>query len=132
MFQWLLLFVFTFTTRTLGAHKTLRLSPVNPLLKDSNIVFTSNSSDLETCFYNQTLDHFNYKPESYATFPQRYIINSKWWGGASKDAPIFAYLGAEGPIDGDIKSLGFLPENAQSFNALVVYLEVCVYFFLGL
>ncbi|KAI3826437.1 hypothetical protein L1987_00485 [Smallanthus sonchifolius] len=81
------------------------------------------SSDLETFFYNQTLDHFNYKPESYATFQQRYIINSKWWGGANKNAPIFAYLGAKGPIHQDVTGLGFLPENAQRFKALLVYLE---------
>lgn len=32
-------------------------------------------------YYRQTLDHFNYRRESYATFQQRYIINCKYWGG---------------------------------------------------
>lgn len=131
IFQWLLFFVATFTTTTVNAsHKIPRLSPVNPLLKDPTATVATNvSSDLEVFFYNQTLDHFNFNPESYATFPQRYVINSKWWGGASKNSPIFAYLGAEGPIDQDILSLGFLPENAPRFKALLVYLEVCVTFF---
>ncbi|CAL5352698.1 unnamed protein product [Camellia sinensis] len=79
--------------------------------------------DLETYFYNQTLDHFNYNPQSYATFKQRYAINSKYWGGANESAPIFVYLGAEAPIDGDIQFIGFLPENAPNFKALIVYIE---------
>ncbi|KAI7982114.1 Lysosomal Pro-X carboxypeptidase [Camellia lanceoleosa] len=79
--------------------------------------------DWETYFYNQTLDHFNYNPQSYAIFKQRYVINSKYWGGANKSAPIFVYLGAEAPIDGDIQFIGFLPENAPNFKALIVYIE---------
>ncbi|THG14591.1 hypothetical protein TEA_001303 [Camellia sinensis var. sinensis] len=79
--------------------------------------------DLETYFYNQALDHFNYNPQSYATFKQRYAINSKYWGGANESAPIFVYLGAEAPIDGDIQFIGFLPENAPNFKALIVYIE---------
>ncbi|KAL7615678.1 hypothetical protein Lser_V15G02408 [Lactuca serriola] len=126
LLQWLLFFVATtFTTETMGApNKTPKLSPIDPRLRDLNIDnLATVSSDLETFFYNQTLDHFNYKPESYTTFPQRYVINSKWWGGAHNNAPIFAYLGAEGAIDGDIKILGFLPENAPRFKALIVYIE---------
>nr|XP_043610462.1 lysosomal Pro-X carboxypeptidase [Erigeron canadensis] len=125
--QWLLIFVVTFFTITTvsSSHKIPRLSPVDPRLRyQTNAVTTTVSNDhLKTFFYNQTLDHFNYKPESYATFRQRYIINSKWWGGAKKKAPIFVYLGAEGPIDGDIGALGLLPDIAPRFKALVVYLE---------
>ncbi|KAI3511864.1 hypothetical protein L1887_19024 [Cichorium endivia] len=123
IFQWLLFFVATFTIGTM-ANKTPRLSPVDPRLRDLiNTDWATVSSDYETFFYDQTLDHFNYEPNGYTTFPQRYVINSKWWGGADTNAPIFAYLGAEGPIDGDIKILGFLPENAPRFKALVVYIE---------
>ncbi|XAR60058.1 Lysosomal Pro-Xaa carboxypeptidase, partial [Bertholletia excelsa] len=81
------------------------------------------SDDFETFFYNQTLDHFNYKPESYATFKQRYVINSKYWGGADASAPILAYLGAEAPLDGDLTGIGFLTDNAPQFKALLVYIE---------
>lgn len=124
VFLWLLLFVFTFSTTTFGAlNKTPRLSLVNRSLKDPNAVSATVSKDLKVFFYNQTLDHFNFNPESYATFPQRYFINFKWWGGAKTHAPIIVYLGAEGPIDQDIEILGFFTENAPRFNALLVYLE---------
>ncbi|KVI00106.1 Peptidase S28 [Cynara cardunculus var. scolymus] len=124
VFQWLLLFVTTFfTTTILGAPHGL--SPIDPFLRDSNVGFANVKplKDVETFFYNQTLDHFNYNPQSYATFPQRYYINSKWWGGANKNAPIFAYLGAEGPLDRDIPIIGFLTDNAPRFKALLVYIE---------
>ncbi|KAF8034741.1 hypothetical protein BT93_C0909 [Corymbia citriodora subsp. variegata] len=82
------------------------------------------TEDFQTFFYNQTLDHFNYRPESYTAFKQRYVINSKYWGGAKSSAPIFVYLGAEEPIDGDIAAIEFLPDNAAQFRALLVYIEV--------
>lgn len=80
--------------------------------------------DFKTFFFNQTLDHFNYRPESYTTFQQRYLVNSKHWGGANSSAPIFIYLGAEDPIDEDLMVIGFLIENAAEFKALLVYIEV--------
>ncbi|PWA93097.1 serine carboxypeptidase S28 family protein [Artemisia annua] len=124
LFQWFLLFVATFTTRNLAApNRTPRLSPINPLLEDINKYYASGSNTSKTHFYNQTLDHFNYNPESYATFPQRYIVNSKWWGGADNNAPIFVYFGAEEDIEDDLGSIGFLTDNAPLFKALVVYLE---------
>ncbi|KAK9056045.1 hypothetical protein SSX86_027132 [Deinandra increscens subsp. villosa] len=124
VFRWLLMLVVILTTKTYfgTAKRSPRLSPIDPLLMKGKKVYVT-PSGFETFFYNQTLDHFNYKPESYATFQQRYIINSKWWGGANKSAPILAYLGAEGPIDLDVAGVGFLIENAPRFKALVVYLE---------
>ena len=80
--------------------------------------------DLQTFYYNQTLDHFNFRPDSFNTFQQRYLINSKHWGGSNISAPILAYLGAEEAIDVDIPIIGFLPENAIHFQALQIYIEV--------
>ncbi|XP_030540865.1 lysosomal Pro-X carboxypeptidase-like [Rhodamnia argentea] len=80
-------------------------------------------NDFKTFFFNQTLDHFNYRPESYTTFKQRYLINSKYWGGANSSAPIFIYFGGEEPIDDDLKVIGFLTENAAQFKALLIYIE---------
>ncbi|KAK3030415.1 hypothetical protein RJ639_037544, partial [Escallonia herrerae] len=90
-----------------------RLSPVHPKIKPASI-----SEDFETFFYTQTLDHFNYKPESYRTFQQRYIINSKHWGGAEENAPIFAYFGEEGPLDEDLPIIGnwFKPSLTLRIN----------------
>ncbi|XP_076932677.1 uncharacterized protein LOC143598323 [Bidens hawaiensis] len=123
--QCLVLFEVTLApiTTISAPKKTPPLSPVNPLLKDPTRVSAAASNDFETFFYNQALDHFNYQPESYAKFQQRYMMNSKWWGGANTSSPIFAYLGAEQPVDLDVAFTGFLTENAPRFKALVVYLE---------
>lgn len=84
----------------------------------------SSSSELKTFYYDQTLDHFSYGPQSYKTFKQRYVINFKYWGGAKSNSPILAYLGAEAPLDSDLVGIGFLSENAPTFKALQVYIEV--------
>ncbi|CAN1171697.1 Lysosomal Pro-X carboxypeptidase [Linum perenne] len=77
---------------------------------------------LETYFYNQTLDHFNYRPESYVTFRQRYVINSKHWGGPG--APIFVMLGAEAPLRfNSTAPNGFVVDFSSRFNSLLVYIE---------
>lgn len=72
--------------------------------------------------YTQTLDHFNYKPESYATFQQKYILNVKYWGGANSASPIFVYTGEESPVIWDIS--GFIVDLASHFNGLLLYIEV--------
>ncbi|KAL3718211.1 hypothetical protein ACJRO7_003359 [Eucalyptus globulus] len=77
----------------------------------------------ETFFFDQTLDHFSYTPQSYATFKQRYFIDCKFWGGANSSAPIFVYLGAESELDGAPTYIGFLRDNAAQFQALLVYIE---------
>lgn len=82
--------------------------------------------DLKTFYYTQTLDHFNYMPESYTTFQQRYMVDFKYWGGANSSSPIFALLGAESRLEEDIYSVGFLRDKAPHFNALIVYMEVKV------
>lgn len=90
------------------------------------------AADFKTFFYTQTLDHFNYRPESYTTFQQRYVVNSKYWGGGSNiGAPILAYLGAEAPLDDDLNVIGFLSDNAVHFNALLVYIEVIYTYSIG-
>ncbi|KAK2643496.1 hypothetical protein Ddye_025259, partial [Dipteronia dyeriana] len=55
-------------------------------------------------------------------FQQRYVINFKYWGGANANAPIFAYLGAEAPLDEDVGE-GFPKDNASRFKCLLVYIE---------
>ncbi|KAK8990222.1 hypothetical protein V6N11_008928 [Hibiscus sabdariffa] len=108
-----------------GRFKIPRLSPTRGALMHNPDLLSSAavSDDLQTFYYPQTLDHFNYQPESYATFLQRYVMNFKHWGGANDSAPILAYLGAEGPLDDDLAVIGFLNDNAIRFNALLVYIE---------
>ncbi|KAL5580173.1 hypothetical protein UlMin_012615 [Ulmus minor] len=125
--QWLHLFsLLLFSITTASANKFIpRLNPIGETFRHDpeTLSLTSVSDDFETYFYTQTLDHFNYRPESYNTFQQRYVINSKYWGGAKSKAPILAYLGAEAPLDGDLSAIGFLPDNAQHFKALLLYIE---------
>jgi lysosomal Pro-X carboxypeptidase len=80
----------------------------------------------KTKFFTQTLDHFNYNPQSYHKFQQRYLINDTYWGGAKRKAPIFVYTGNEGKIDWFTQNTGFMFEKAPYFNALLVFIEVNV------
>ncbi|KAF8009294.1 hypothetical protein BT93_J0328 [Corymbia citriodora subsp. variegata] len=94
------------------------------ILRDpERAVSASVINDFKTFFFNQTLDHFNYRPESYTTFKQRYLINFNYWGGANSSVPIFVYLGNESPIDDDLTVIGFMTDNAAQFEALLVYIE---------
>ncbi|CAL4995441.1 unnamed protein product [Urochloa decumbens] len=75
----------------------------------------------ETRHYTQRLDHFNSAPSSYATFQQRYLINSTFWGG--KTSPIFLYAGNEGSIDLFTNNTGYMWESAPRFGAMLVFVE---------
>jgi len=77
-----------------------------------------------TKFFTQILDHFNFNPQSNHVFQQRYLINDTFWGGAKNNAPIFVYTGNEGNIEWFTQNTGFMFENAPSFHALLVFIEV--------
>ncbi|XP_065866385.1 uncharacterized protein [Euphorbia lathyris] len=79
--------------------------------------------EYETHYYTQTLDHFNYHPESYITFQQRYVLSFKYWGGASMNSPIFVYLGEEGNIEADVLYVSFISELASRFKGLLLFIE---------
>ncbi|KAK4730686.1 hypothetical protein R3W88_023674 [Solanum pinnatisectum] len=81
----------------------------------------------ETKYFTQILDHFNYNPQSYHTFQQRYLLYDKHWGGTKKNAPIFVYIGGEANIEFIIQNIGFMFDFAQHFKALLLFIEVCVY-----
>lgn len=84
-------------------------------------------SEFETHYYTQTIDHFNYKPESYGTFQQRFILNYKYWGGANSSSPIFVYAGEEDDVTMDVEYVGFIVELATRFNGLLLYIEVKIF-----
>lgn len=132
-FQWLSLFflVLLMISVCVSAFNIPRLGTFPRRTKEREPQTTMSSStfpeeDLKTFYYTQRLDHFNYRPDSYTTFQQRYMVNFKYWGGSKSNAPIFAFLGAEEPVDEDIYYVGFLRDNAPHFNALIVYIEVRV------
>ncbi|GAB4824848.1 hypothetical protein Ancab_007717 [Ancistrocladus abbreviatus] len=121
--QWV--FVFFSISAFAAPFKLQRLGTLQEtLLRDAKTIPEFVSSEFETFYYEQTLDHFNYRPESYVTFNQRYLVNSKYWSGAKDSTPpIFVYFGAEAQIDDDLQGIGFLTENARQFSALLVYIE---------
>ncbi|KAF8044103.1 hypothetical protein BT93_A2168 [Corymbia citriodora subsp. variegata] len=85
---------------------------------------SSNNGLYKTRYFTQILDHFSYRPESYQTFQQKYLINSTFWGGPQRNAPIFVYTGNEGDIEWFAQNTGFMFETAPRFNALLVFIEV--------
>lgn len=76
----------------------------------------------ETKFFSQQLDHFSFA--DLPKFPQRYLINSDYWLGASALAPIFLYCGNEGDIEWFATNSGFIWDIAPKFGALLVFPEV--------
>jgi lysosomal Pro-X carboxypeptidase len=93
------------------------------LIRGKILVETNTNDHVKTFYYQQTLDHFNFFPQSYKTFPQRYFINFKYWGGVNSTAPIFVTFGGEAEL---VKKdfVGFIEENAATLKALLVYIEV--------
>ncbi|KAL8515887.1 hypothetical protein ACS0TY_014547 [Phlomoides rotata] len=122
----LLLLLLPLTVSTFP-HKIPRLSPHNRdalrFRNPNERVRGIRKVGLKTHWYKQTVDHFNYAPESYASFRQRYIVSSKHWGGPNSNTPIFAYLGAEDAIDADLPVIGFPFDIAPYFNSLTVFIE---------
>ncbi|KAG9456822.1 hypothetical protein H6P81_001330 [Aristolochia fimbriata] len=121
LLQWLLLL--TFLSEPISAKHLPypRLGVLKRGLKDPQ--FLASQSDFDTFNYTQTLDHFNYKPESFSTFQQRYVINSRYWGGPNTSSPILVYTGDEGGLEDDVAAAGFMTDNAHRFKALLVYIE---------
>ncbi|KAK1263822.1 putative serine protease EDA2 [Acorus gramineus] len=106
----------TTTTKSIHHFPTQTLSSKSHSLKEQSIQY-------KTKYFTQTLDHFNFNPQSYQTFQQRYLINDENWGGADTAAPIFVYTGNEGDIEWFAQNTGFFFENAPHFKALLVFIE---------
>lgn len=81
---------------------------------------------LATYYYKQPLDHFNYQPQSYVTFDQRYVIDFRYWEGVNPNTPIFAYFGAEQDIDYEIANISIVSRLASRYKTILVYIEVDV------
>ncbi|XP_059644357.1 uncharacterized protein LOC132286110 [Cornus florida] len=122
LFQWfsLLSLISSSTIVSASLYKPPRLSVFGG--EDLQEPKAINLKDFKTFFYTQTLDHFNYRPESYTTFKQKYVINFKYWGGAKKHSPIFVYLDGESPLS-DVPGSGFETDIAPRFKALLIYIE---------
>ena len=124
-FVWLPLILFIQSINFTPRH-SLEIPRLFPF--PQNTLVSIDTQYTKTFYYKQVLDHFNYRPESYTTFDQRYVINFKHWGGAKSNASIFVYFGAEAPLDGYVDNIGFMNENSATFKALLVYIEVFISF----
>lgn len=99
-------------------------SVIKPQKISSSTVSKPENELFKTKYFTQILDHFNYNPQSYHKFQQRYLINDTYWGGAKKNAPIFVYTGNEGDIEWFTQNTGFMFDIAPRFKALLVFIEV--------
>ncbi|XP_002523754.2 lysosomal Pro-X carboxypeptidase [Ricinus communis] len=126
LFSFLLTIIFSFHVSSIQC-KTPRLRALRKSHIQSQPKITtelSSSKDILTFFYPQKLDHFNFKPESYATFKQRYVINFKYWSGPNRTSvPLLVFFGAEENIEDDVDGIGFLNDIASHFKGLLVYIE---------
>lgn len=75
----------------------------------------------ELFFEQQRIDHYNYRRRE-QLYPQRYLLNDTWWRRGS--GPIFFYAGNESPVEAYADNTGLMWENAEAFQALVVFAEV--------
>ncbi|XP_023005894.1 lysosomal Pro-X carboxypeptidase [Cucurbita maxima] len=116
------LFLFLFLHFSSSFSKTSSLFSSSFLLRSQNPPIDS-LRHYRTAFFTQILDHFNFNPQSYQSFQQRYLINDTYWGGAAENAPIFVYTGNEGNIEWFAQNTGFILESAPKFRALVVFIE---------
>ncbi|KAJ0238801.1 Serine carboxypeptidase S28 family protein [Hirschfeldia incana] len=107
---------------SLTHSKVARLGISSTTRPAETVDVSSSNSDLKFLYYDQSLDHFTFTPESYQTFQQRYVINAKHWAGSKANAPILAFLGEEASIESDLY-VGFFQDNGPRLKALLVYIE---------
>lgn len=124
LYSILTLFSTPFTTAAKIIRPGFPSSKIQP--EQLSLATQSNSKPYKEKFFTQILDHFNYNPQSYNTFQQRYLINHTFWGGAKNNSPIFVYTGNEGDIEWFAQNTGFMFENAPHFRALVIFIEVYI------
>ncbi|XP_057954430.1 uncharacterized protein LOC131148611 [Malania oleifera] len=118
----LLLFLSAVVDKSIG--KITPRFPSSVIQPERFSLAAENKDELyEAKYFTQTLDHFNFNPQSYQTFQQRYLISHKHWGGAANNSPIFVYMGNEGDIEWFAQNTGFMFETAPHFRALLVFIE---------
>jgi len=87
------------------------------------------TAEFEEKSFEQQVDHTNAYHQQVAylnasvTFPQRYWINFKAWGGVDAKAPIFVIPDPYGRRDFSMYSYGFIGEMSRDLGALVVMVE---------
>ena len=75
----------------------------------------------ETKYFEQSIDHNDYRSNNLGTFKQRYLINSDSYKG--ENYPILFYTGNEGDITLFASNTGLMWEYAVDFGALIIFAE---------
>ncbi|XP_052172978.1 uncharacterized protein LOC127788569 [Diospyros lotus] len=120
---WLSLFFISLFSSTLSIPRIGPAFPSSIIRAEQQPSFATSNQPYRIKFFTQILDHFNYHPQSYQTFQQRYLINDTFWDGPKNNAPIFVYTGNEGEIEWFAQNTGFMFEIAPHFKALLVFIE---------
>jgi lysosomal Pro-X carboxypeptidase len=117
---------FSFFTLLSSTVSIAKITPGFPssIIRPEKLSHTTKNQLYKQKYFTQILDHFNFNPQSYQTFQQRYLINDTFWGGAHKNAPIFVYMGNEGDVEWFTQNTGFMFETAPHFKALLIFIEV--------
>lgn len=118
------MFLFSFLFSSHSAPHPIHFFPSSSPFRPETPPLLTRNELYEIKYFTQTLDHFNFHPQSYQTFQQRYLINGAYWGGAAIKAPIFVYTGNEGDIEWFAQNTGFMFDNGPHFQALLVFIEV--------
>ena len=79
-------------------------------------------SRCEEKYIEQPLSHFAWGEgeENKSSFRTRYFVCSEYY---RKDSPIFFYTGNEANVESYLENTGLMWENAEHFNALLVFAE---------
>ncbi|OAY68101.1 Lysosomal Pro-X carboxypeptidase [Ananas comosus] len=80
---------------------------------------SKNAVRYEKRYFTQRLDHFNFEPQGFTSFQQKFLVNDTHWGGAS--APIFVYAGNEGRIEWFAENTGYYGESLPYGSKDVAY-----------
>ncbi|EGD74214.1 hypothetical protein PTSG_06225 [Salpingoeca rosetta] len=87
---------------------------------------TPTTANCTLTWYNQTTDHFQWRPSGTAeeplTFQQRVFICDQYWD-KTNPGPIFFYAGNEGDVELYVNHTGLMWESAPMFRALLVFAE---------
>ena len=92
----------------------------------TSTVFPHGTPGVQNCttnYYTQTIDHFSWSspPAGSYTYQQRYFLNNQYWNPTT--GVIFFYSGNEADVTLYVNHTGLMWENAQQFNALLVFAE---------
>jgi len=75
-------------------------------------------NDISKLWFKQPVDHFDTSNND--TYEQRYYVYGKYY---KNNGPIFFYCGNEADVTLYVNNTGLIWENAEKFNALVIFAE---------